>query len=193
MRSLANTLKFLLQDRHDHDVPCAWFAFHPEKTVSNMKIKEVRLSKFKRFTDTKITSIPESAKLIVIAGPNGCGKSSFFEALNVWSRAHGGKGLNWDATYYNKAIPGAAPTDWPQAVQIECFGEQKPNYKKSIYIRSAYRNDPEFQLSALNRLGAAIDEQRLNRIIENDATVSKNYQRLAAQAMQDVFGVVAEL
>ena len=35
-----------------------------------MKIKEIRINKFKRFTDLTITGIPETAKLVVLVGPN---------------------------------------------------------------------------------------------------------------------------
>lgn len=152
-----------------------------------MKIKEVRLSHFKRFTDTKVTGVPEQTKLVVIAGPNGSGKSSFFDALNVWSRAHGGRGLTWDAAYYVKALPDEPVKGWQETVEVDWFDAEPSSFKKSVYIRSAYRNDPEFQIRNLDRVGPAVDEDRLNLLIENDATVSKNYQRLASQALEDVF------
>ena len=48
-----------------------------------MKIKSIHLKDFKRFTDLKIEGIPETAKLVVMIGPNGCGKSSVFDALKL--------------------------------------------------------------------------------------------------------------
>lgn len=48
-----------------------------------MKIKSIHLKDFKRFTDVKIEEIPETAKLVVMIGPNGCGKSSVFDALKL--------------------------------------------------------------------------------------------------------------
>ena len=54
-----------------------------------MKIKSIRMKKFKRFTDLTICNIPESAKLVVLVGPNGCGKTSVFEAFNQWYRRCG--------------------------------------------------------------------------------------------------------
>ena len=49
-----------------------------------MKIKKVHLENFKRFTDLTIENISPSAKLVVLVGPNGCGKSSLFDAFKVW-------------------------------------------------------------------------------------------------------------
>ncbi len=50
-----------------------------------MKIKSIKLKDFKRFTDLTIKEIPETAKLVVMIGPNGCGKSSVFDALNCYT------------------------------------------------------------------------------------------------------------
>ena len=50
-----------------------------------MKIKSIELEGFKRFTSLKIEEIPETAKLVVMIGPNGCGKSSVFDALNYYT------------------------------------------------------------------------------------------------------------
>ena len=50
-----------------------------------MKIKSLKLKNFKRFTDLIIEGLPETAKLVVMIGPNGCGKSSVFDALNCYT------------------------------------------------------------------------------------------------------------
>ena len=50
-----------------------------------MKIKSIHLKNFKRFTDLRIEFFPETAKLVVMIGPNGCGKSSVFDALNCYT------------------------------------------------------------------------------------------------------------
>ena len=57
--------------------------------------------------------------------------------------------------------------------------------KKALYLRSAYRNDPEFQIRRLSRTGDPLDEVRVNRMIDNDAAVGRNYQRLASQGLED--------
>ncbi len=95
-----------------------------------MKIKKVLLKNFKRFTDLTIENVPESAKLIILAGPNGCGKSSFFDALYMWHRlTWSGQGGNWDSSYHIKQADEVA-ISWNLAIQIEFYGEQPANERE---------------------------------------------------------------
>lgn len=166
-----------------------------------MRVRDVRLKKFKRFTDLKIDNLPETAKLVILAGPNGSGKSSFFEGLYSWYRVNWSQiGHGWDPKYHEKKLedaPGegtdAAVTrrqNWQQAVHVAFHGEvsQDPDERrKAVYVRSAYRNDPAFQVESLTRMGSPLVESRFNRFSENDATVSLNYQRLASQSFKAAF------
>src|ERR1043166_4682391 len=150
-----------------------------------MKIKQIRLRNYKRFTDTTITDIPESARLVVLVGPNGCGKSSLIDAAQTW------RGRYWDESYHREQIPGAQATLNSAASLI--FYDPQPSYHdqdqrhKAIYARSAYRNEPEFQLNELTRVEPALREDRINRLIENDQAVSLNYRRLVSQGFEDVY------
>lgn len=47
-----------------------------------MRIKEMNLVNFKRFTDLEIKNIPAEAKLVLLIGANGSGKSSIFDAFD---------------------------------------------------------------------------------------------------------------
>ncbi|MFK7983332.1 MAG: AAA family ATPase [Saprospiraceae bacterium] len=51
-----------------------------------MRITEVRIQNFKRFTDLVIEGIPSSAKLVLLIGSNGSGKSSVFDAFDYMSK-----------------------------------------------------------------------------------------------------------
>lgn len=146
-----------------------------------MKLKSARIKDFKRFTDLTIQDIPETARLIMLAGPNGCGKSSFFDALHTWHRQH------WDKDYHVKA--GSPPRDYWTGNDVElAFHDSLPGERrKAFYVRSAYRNEPEFQLRRLERVGVPLDEVRVDRMIDNDAAASRNYRRLVSQALKDVF------
>ncbi len=49
-----------------------------------MKIKSIQLKNFKRFTDLTLENISEQAKLVLLIGANGSGKSSLFDAFNYF-------------------------------------------------------------------------------------------------------------
>ncbi len=148
-----------------------------------MKIKSIHLQNFKRFTDLRIQNIPETAKLVVLLGPNGCGKSSLFDAFHYESSVITGSRPNIP-DYYVKA-PGATQhrgITFHDAVLSE----------KSFYIRTAYRNVaqiiiPEASLEQVTQEMEPITrERRFNTMIQNDATVFKNFQRLTSNASREL-------
>lgn len=71
-----------------------------------MRIKSVHLEDYKRFVDLTLTDIPETARLVVLIGRNGSGKSSLFDAflLKSWS-SRSNHDITRDGTfegYYNR-------------------------------------------------------------------------------------------
>ena len=154
-----------------------------------MKLEGAKLKDFKRFTDLTIRGIPETASLIMLVGPNGCGKSSFFDGLHIWRDIRSGRGISRDLEYYPKDLKSS---DWREYDQVdvrfhEPTSQNQQVNKKAFYFRSAYRNDPEFQFQQLKRAGDLLDERRTTRMIDNDAAVGTNYQRLTSDAIQDAF------
>jgi len=149
-----------------------------------VRLLSSHITNFRRFSDLKIWDIPASAKLVVLAGPNGTGKSSFFDALLLKYRMDIGSGWNGDPKYYDRSKDPAV--DLSARVSLTTNAGDK-FARGNLYVRTAYRNDPEFITQSLSRQGSILDNMSLTRLIESDATVSNNYQRLASQAMEDVF------
>ena len=153
-----------------------------------MRLKSVTTKGFRRFTDLAVQDIPASTRLIMLAGPHGSGKSSFFDAMHIWGSAYRYGGRSSDPTYYNKVASAEPPPD-DLGVAVESH-EPYPDHEwqqgKFIYVRSAYRNDPDFETQRVERVGDRLDERRISRMIDNDAAVNRNYTRIAGRVF-DIF------
>ena len=144
-----------------------------------MKIKSIKLEGFRRFKDLTI-KLPETARLVVMVGPNGSGKSSVFDAL---LRNKSVKGR------LNRASPDSylIKFDLSEKIykepEVEFYTESQitePDvWKKSIHVRSAYRNDAmDTSYRFLSKANPLIEELRFNRLSENDRAVASNYDRI---------------
>jgi predicted ATPase len=152
-----------------------------------VKISSIELDNFKRFDNLIITDIPTTAKLVIIVGPNGSGKSSLFDAFNTWYRGHSGFGAPNDEGYYRKDTKKAYNRNNSVSVKFHDHLDGQPVHKKSMYFRTAYRNDPDFNISTFGKVGAPHEQVKVNRFIDNDQTVSENYQRLVHSTMAGVY------
>jgi len=141
-----------------------------------MKITKVYLKNFKRFTELEIKEIPPEAKLVVLAGPNGCGKSSVFDAFEQILNRN--KGVISEDDYLRK------DKNQPWTCEIETnkgtFGNNKaiPSEKNALYIRSPYRVNPQFSVSQISSMPDSLDDyDRPKRMIDLDQRIVSNYQR----------------
>ena len=144
-----------------------------------MRVASVHLQRFKRFTDLHINSIPANAKLVILVGPNGCGKSSLFDGFIRWHRSSVGLGYSNDGEYYNKSREQGT-------VQVALYGGRSPT-KDSLYIRTAYRNDADFDTSRIRAQPSPVESPTFTRLIEDDKTVSSNYQRLLLESINTLY------
>lgn len=155
-----------------------------------MRISEIRLVGFKRFTDLLIRELPRQARLVVMIGPNGCGKSSVFDALSVWHRVRGGQGWSHDSVYYGKE----QGTVFEPLTNVKLVfhdvheRDLSPNrIQQAFHFRTAYRNDPDFTINSLSRQPLPYKPPQVERSIEDDRSVSRNYQRLASRSLDDLY------
>ncbi len=149
----------------------------------NVKIESIHLQNFKRFTNLKIQNIPETAKLVVLLGPNGCGKSSLFDAFHYESLQYM-KGNRSDYPDYYQKMRGTRQ-------HCEITFHDTMLSEKSFCIRTAYRNEPNLIINQADiqqitqQIQPSTTERRFNTMIENDAAAFRNVQRLSTKVHQE--------
>lgn len=152
-----------------------------------MRIEKIHIKAFKRFTDLQVGPIPRSARLIVLVGPNGCGKSSLLEAFSHWHALRGWRNVG-DQNYLLKdgcKLIG----DWDESVAITFHDIESyaGNFRDKFYFRTAFRNESDLNIQTLQQTPSPVDSPVLNRFISNETRVSQNYQRLVGKTLKSVF------
>ena len=149
-----------------------------------MKLKSVQITKFKRFESLRIEYIPKSTRLVVLLGPNGCGKSSLFDLLHTYLKVNRFYGFqNRDQFYFQRHLDGDIKQlrqDLQKRVKVNFHSEpqSEQDFKKSIYLRTAYRNEASFQQKNIASRPDVFEEDGRKKTIDDDKTVSGNFQRL---------------
>ena len=123
-----------------------------------MRIKNVHLKNYKRFTELTIADLPATARLVVLVGPNGTGKSSVFDSfLLKASAAVNNYGLSGDREqYYEKVVQSQNSHEVARRVTIEFhgLGNGAVDMKSAFQVRSAYRNESDFRIEQLRAASA---------------------------------------
>ena len=161
-----------------------------------MKIKEVKLTDFRRFSNLTIRSIPQTAKLIVLLGRNGSGKSSVFDAFSLFSTGikHNNCYNDYDNNYLAKIrADGTAPEGRSESrIRVEFYDCSKLKYgddegRKSFYFRSAYRFEEGFHMDGLRRQAPLLsDEEDPCWMVARDKRVSANYQSMVSFLIEEL-------
>lgn len=158
-----------------------------------MRVEYIKLRDFKRFTNLTITDIPEKAKMVVLVGPNGSGKTSLMEAMNHFYQLFGHH-FHGDYSYLSKLDENSLNINkWAQCasqvvnISFHDVDITKIDLKRHFYFRSAYRNEPNFQINSMQKQDDPTQRIRLTTLIQNDTTVSSNYQRLIANTISGVY------
>lgn len=153
-----------------------------------MKIKKIHLAKYKRFEDLTIDFGWVSKRIVALVGPNGCGKSSIFDAMLFLQNSYSSIGSTGarDYTYHSlEHTPGYNYTN----VKIEFMeGDFSDIYQKKSNIgenktifsfRSSFRYNGILNV----RESTALNEIRNNDIGASSASdidqrIDQNYRRL---------------
>ena len=155
-----------------------------------MRIRDIYLTGFKRFTDLTIEGIPDTAKLVILVGPSGSGKSALLDAINAWAKDYR---YGYDLEYYRKdgQSTNSGPSERFETLGVSINADDYPsNLGEACYMRSAYRHTPKFTVSTMQKIDESIysRDQGERNSSTTDAEVERNYQRVYRQIVREVMG-----
>ncbi len=157
-----------------------------------MRIKQMHLKGFKRFDDLTIDLGDNTARIVALVGPNGCGKSSIFDAFEEKLKDVKGANQNEPAWFFHKLSfhPDATlRTDTynkQQAIQIIFTSGAQNVTKKSFHIRSAYRFTSSLNVSSIASQPPILDDNRRpHSSVAIDSRLQENYERLLGLAYDE--------
>ena len=163
-----------------------------------MRIRNLRLRNFKRFTDLTIEGIPEDTRLVLLTGSNGSGKSNVFDAFEVISRNSKGHNIhNYDIdlkAYYRKKITSIYQIDISANKDIYSYEEQKGYtgkvfQPKAFYGRSSFRQVPILTRKNLgmSKFDFEKDDDRPVLFIDRGARFENDIEKISGSILEAFF------
>ena len=160
-----------------------------------MNVSELHLRNFKRFTDLKIDLAGSPAKLVLLIGANGSGKSSIFDSFEYLSGPS--KGTADPYTAFIKK-------NRDKEVSVSCLlgggysvrrsNQQKTtcspdlNLRDAFYGRSSLRTVPELRNRSADADDLPADVDRPLRSIERDTRFEADISHVTERVLNEVWG-----
>ena len=145
-----------------------------------MRVKTIRLVGFKRFDDLTIDLGPVPKKIVAMVGPNGCGKSSVFDAFEQQLQAFRSHGTE-NEQFYSKGLFYSDNSKSEQSKQrnVTITPHSGNLNRKSFYIRTSYRFTPKIEVKQISHLPdiLSLADEPISTIAL-DQRLQTNYQRL---------------
>lgn len=155
-----------------------------------MKIKQVKLKGFKRFHDLTINLESPGKRIVALVGPNGCGKSSVFDAFEVTAARQRGWKQGVNNSYFSKSMYAQDINEnyiEADAVRILTDPEDHLISSKSFTLRSSYRFTSRLNVTSIkSKPDVLVDSERPNTSIDIDNRLTDNYERFFSTWLEEV-------
>ncbi len=164
-----------------------------------MKIKSLQLKNFKRFTDLTLQDIPDNAKLVLLIGSNGSGKSSVFDAferISTFGVDFGLENYSSKNDYYSKVknldhlislITSEGEVIRNDSSILE-LGQTK-RFKNSFYGRTSFRQIPRLTKTSLGNTNFNIENNsdRPKVFIDRDTRFENDLEHIFGKLLKEFF------
>jgi len=153
-----------------------------------MKIQKIHLKKYKRFFDLTIDLGDEPKRVVALVGPNGCGKSSIFDAMLFLNNAYNLVGNTGNKDYHYHSLDQTANYNF-ENIDIQFDAGDFPSVRKAkiptglqntlFSFRSSFRFNGNLNV----RESKAVSEIRKNDFgastaADIDQRIEQSYRRL---------------
>jgi hypothetical protein len=156
-----------------------------------MKIRSLQLKNFKRFTDLTLQGIPDDAKLVLLIGNNGSGKSSVFDGLaHFASRNYKAPVSSNDDNSKNAGSPEIRiETDHGQGNVIGGnFNTNSQIKSTGFYGRTSFRQIPRLSRTSLgSRFNIEGDSDRPATFIDRDERFENDLEHIYGRLLREYF------
>ncbi|MEP6845156.1 MAG: AAA family ATPase, partial [Panacibacter sp.] len=158
-----------------------------------MKIKSLQLKNFKRFTDLTLKDIPANAKLVLLIGSNGSGKSSVFDGFEFISgiakRGNSTK-LDYYAKRMEEDVTVIATNEKEEIIQRQNqVWPANQSIKNGFYGRTSFRQIPRLTRLGLGErpLNIEADSDRPLSFIDRDERFENDLEHLFGKMLKEFF------
>jgi len=164
-----------------------------------MKIKKIRLKKYKRFHDLTIDLGENPKRIIALIGPNGCGKSSVFDGIsflsNAYSMGYGKSTANVSDTYHKRYNDFNVSHEDVNIIfdNNYSYGQYQEKFKKEnkgntiVAFRSPYRYTSNLLIDKLQKVPEIKTNSNGAKFsLDLDDKMTNNFQLLYAKILNKV-------
>jgi hypothetical protein len=156
-----------------------------------MKIRSLQLKNFKRFTDLTLQGIPDDAKLVLLIGDNGSGKSSVFDGLaHFASRNYKAPVSSNDDNSKNGGTPEIhIETDHGQGNIIGGNFKTNSQIKSTgFYGRTSFRQIPRLTRTFMgSNFDIVLDTDRPPTFIDRDERFENDLEHIYGRLLKEYF------
>lgn len=159
-----------------------------------MKITDIHLQNFRRFTDLHIQNIPSTSKLMLVIGSNGSGKSSLFDAFEFLNK-HIRANEHYEPNYFKKIKENSLNVSIKFDNEINIVLSDDNMYhansfaKNSFYGRTSFRQIPRLTRTSLgqNQFNFELDNDRPRFFIDKDNRFENDLEKIIGEILKAVF------